>query len=171
MATEGPNPRVGVAALIYARDGKFLTGKRMGSHGAGTIQLPGGHLDYGESFFECAARETLEETGLQVRATKVVAVTNDVFESETKHYITIFVRCEMVDENAEPQVCLKTVERDGLKKLIWRFKILEPKKCAGWYWKNWDDLKDILAGAEEEKLFLPLVNLLGQTNDLESLRL
>ena len=35
MATEGPNPRVGVAALIYARDGKFLTGKRMGSHGAG----------------------------------------------------------------------------------------------------------------------------------------
>jgi hypothetical protein len=35
MSTEGPNPRVGVAALIYARDGKFLTGKRMGSHGAG----------------------------------------------------------------------------------------------------------------------------------------
>lgn len=99
----------------------------------------------------------------------MVAVTNDVFESEKKHYITIFVRCEMVDENAEPQVCL-TVERWG-GKLIWRFKILEPKKCAGWYWKNWDDLKEILAGAEEEKLFLPLVNLLGQTNDLESLRL
>ncbi|KAL3590675.1 hypothetical protein FPOAC2_12873 [Fusarium poae] len=151
MSTEGPNPRVGVAALIYARDGKFLTGKRMGSHGAGTIQLPGGHLDYGESFLECAARETLEETGLQVRAVKVVAVTNDVFESEKKHYITIFVRCETVDENAEPQ-------------------ILEPKKCAGWYWKTWDDLKEILAGGQDEKLFLPLVNLLGQTDDLEALR-
>ncbi|KAL4728936.1 hypothetical protein ACLX1H_003342 [Fusarium chlamydosporum] len=142
MSAEGPNPRVGVAALIYARDGKFLTGKRMGSHGAGTIQLPGGHLDYGETFFACAERETLEETGLQVRAVKVVAVTNDVFVKEKKHYITIFVRCEMVDENAEPQV-----------------KILEPQKCGGWYWKTWDDLKEILAGADEgkeEKLFLPL---------------
>ncbi|KAM0241570.1 hypothetical protein ACHAPO_001256 [Fusarium lateritium] len=167
MSTEGPNPRVGVAALIYARDGKFLTGKRMGSHGAGTIQLPGGHLDYGENFLECAARETLEETGLQVRAVKVVAVTNDVFEGEKKHYITIFVRCEMVDESAVPQVGYPgTSER---LELTWD-KILEPKKCAGWYWKTWDDLKEILAGGEQEKLFLPLVNLLGQTNDLESLR-
>jgi hypothetical protein len=51
-------------------------------------------------------------------------------------------------------------------------KVLEPQKCGGWYWKTWDDLKEILAGAEKggEKLFLPLVNLLGQTNDLESLR-
>jgi 8-oxo-dGTP diphosphatase len=72
----------------------------------GTIQLPGGHLDYGESFLACAERETLEETGLHIRAIKVVAVTNDVFEQEKKHYITIFVRCEMVDESAEPQVGL-----------------------------------------------------------------
>ena len=131
MATEGPNPRVGVAALIYARDGKFLTGKRMGSHGAGkqrtdilwlsfshysgTIQLPGGHLDYGESFLTCAERETLEETGLQVRAIKVVAVTNDVFETEKKHYITIFVRCEMVDENAVPQVSCRERLSEGMK--------------------------------------------------------
>ncbi|KAF4999655.1 hypothetical protein FGRMN_2304 [Fusarium graminum] len=130
MSTEAPNPRVGVAAIVYGRDGKFLTGKRTGSHGAGTIQLPGGHLDYGESFLACAERETLEETGLQVRAVKVVAVTNDVFEQEHKHYITIFVRCEMVDESAEPQ-------------------ILEPQKCEGWYWKNWDDLKKILPGASK----------------------
>ncbi|KAM0248348.1 hypothetical protein ACHAP5_003520 [Fusarium lateritium] len=98
MSTQAPNPRVGVAALIYSRDGKFLTGKRTGSHGAG------GHLDYGESFLACAERETLEETGLQIRAIKVVAVTNDIFEQEKKHYVTIFVRCEMVDENAKPQV-------------------------------------------------------------------
>ncbi|KAM0344508.1 hypothetical protein ACHAPU_007482 [Fusarium lateritium] len=154
MSTEAPNPRVGVAALIYGRDGKFLTGKRTGSHGAGTIQLPGGHLDYGESFLACAERETLEETGLQIRAVKVVAVTNDVFEQENKHYITIFVRCETVDESAEPQ-------------------ILEPQKCEGWYWKNWDDLKKILQGASEangENLFLPLINLLGQTPNLDELR-
>ncbi|KAF9774947.1 hypothetical protein IL306_006988, partial [Fusarium sp. DS 682] len=68
MSTEAPHPRVGVAALIYNHDGKFLTGKRIGSHGAGTIQFPGGHLEYGESFLACAERETLEETGLKIRA-------------------------------------------------------------------------------------------------------
>ncbi|KAM0563085.1 hypothetical protein ACHAPJ_001931 [Fusarium lateritium] len=115
MSSEAPNPRVGVAALIYARDGKFLTGRRIGSHGAGTLQLPGGHLDYGESFLECAARETLEETGLKVRPIKVVAVTNDVFEEVHKHYITIFVRCEMVDENAEPQVSTQSGRSEDIK--------------------------------------------------------
>lgn len=35
MSAEAPHPRVGVAALIYNREGKFLTGKRIGSHGAG----------------------------------------------------------------------------------------------------------------------------------------
>lgn len=70
----------------------------------GTQQLPGGHLEFGESFFACAERETLEETGLRVRAVKMLAVTNDVFGDLGKHYATIFVKCEMVDANAEPVV-------------------------------------------------------------------
>ncbi|KAG9503737.1 hypothetical protein J7337_003692 [Fusarium musae] len=152
MSTEAPHPRVGVAALIYNREGKFLTGKRIGSHGAGTLQLPGGHLEYGESFLTCAERETLEETGLKVKALKHIATTNDVFETEKKHYITIFVSCQMVNESDEP-------------------KILEPQKCEGWYWKTWDDLKKIHATEKNgEKLFLPLINLLG-TADLENLKL
>ena len=103
-----------------------------------------------------------------MRAIKVVAVTNDVFETEKKHYITIFVRCEMVDEKAEPQVSCRERSSEGMK-LTW-VKVLEPQKCEGWYWKNWDYLKEILNGGREEKLFLPLVNLIGQTSDLEALR-
>lgn len=70
----------------------------------GTWQLPGGHLDYGESILVCAERETLEETGLKIKGIKVVAVTNDIFEKEGKHYITLFVLCEMEDKTAQPQV-------------------------------------------------------------------
>lgn len=35
MASELPNPRIGVAAIIYGPDGKIVAGKRKGSHGAG----------------------------------------------------------------------------------------------------------------------------------------
>jgi len=58
----------------------------------------------GESFFACAERETLEETGLKVKAARVVAVTNDVFDATSKHYITIFVLCVREDPEAEAKV-------------------------------------------------------------------
>jgi 8-oxo-dGTP diphosphatase len=58
----------------------------------------------GESIFTCAERETLEETGLRIKATKIVAVTNDVFDAASKHYVTIFVQCVMEEADAQPQV-------------------------------------------------------------------
>lgn len=51
-------------------------------------------------------REAEEETGLKIKARKLVAVTNDVFESDKKHYITLFAWCEATDSSAEPQVSL-----------------------------------------------------------------
>ncbi|KAK5631708.1 hypothetical protein RRF57_007422 [Xylaria bambusicola] len=63
----------------------------------------------GESFFACAERETLEETGLRVKGVKVVAVTNDVFDATSKHYITMFIQCTMEDAEAQPKVsCIST---------------------------------------------------------------
>lgn len=52
----------------------------------------------------CAAREAEEETGLRTRGVRVKNVTNSVFEEANKHYITIFVECEMLDPSQEPQV-------------------------------------------------------------------
>jgi len=43
--------RVGVACFVERRDKKILVGRRKGkSHGSGTYQLPGGHLEFGEDF-------------------------------------------------------------------------------------------------------------------------
>ncbi|KAI1109331.1 NUDIX hydrolase domain-like protein [Nemania sp. NC0429] len=155
MSTTQPVvPRVGVAVIIVNRQGELLMGRRLGSHGAGSWAFPGGHLEMGESFEDCAARETLEETGLRVRATNIVAVTNDVFNANSKHYITIFVQCIMEDLDAKPET-------------------LEPNKCEGWHWVSWETVlqwcqrhDDPSAEWADKRCFLPLRNLANDKPEL-----
>ena len=66
--------------------------------------MPGGHLEFGESFENCATREILEETGLTVQNVRFLTATNDVMEDEGKHYVTIFMGA-VVDGDAQPKVC------------------------------------------------------------------
>lgn len=60
--------------------------------------------------------------------------------SEGKHYVTVFMVCARADEMQEARV-------------------MEPEKCEGWEWCEWRELVRVL-GEDEERLFLPLVNLL-----------
>lgn len=69
----------------------------------GTWGLPGGHLDFGEFFETCAARETLEETGLKIQDVRFLTATNSILKAENKHYITIFMGA-VCEDGAEPQV-------------------------------------------------------------------
>jgi 8-oxo-dGTP diphosphatase len=88
-ATEAAgDPPVGVFAV---RDGAFLMGRRHGAHGAGTWSLPGGHLEFGESFADAARRELWEETGLTIGGLEQLAVTNDVFAGERRHCVTLWM--------------------------------------------------------------------------------
>lgn len=212
MASAGVGPRVGVAALIVNPDNRVLIGKRKSSHGAGEsqtlissstlphhhqtptnhsaaagkYQLPGGHLEYGEDPLVCAEREAEEETGLKIKACKFVHMTNDVFEAEKKHYVTLFVWCEMVDPSAEPQVSLapsplpfSSVCRDRCSdrganwtRLIFSgCKTMEPDKCESWAWSSIEELRGLKGDSEPgDVVFLPLDHLLSQTRDLEALR-
>ncbi len=122
-------PRVGVGVIIV-RDGLILLGERIGSHGAGTWALPGGHLEFGESIEDCARRETLEETGLLLQTITPAPTTNDIMAAEGKHYVTIFVQATA--NRAQPQT-------------------MEPSKCRGWHWFRWS--------AMPEALFQPLKTL------------
>lgn len=81
---------VGVAVII-TKGKEVLLLKRRNMHGAGTWSTPGGHLDYGETPEQCAIRELKEETNLDITEVKFKALTNDVFEQEGKHYISIWM--------------------------------------------------------------------------------
>jgi len=83
-------PRVGIGVFVI-KDGTFLMGKRKGSHGAGTWSIPGGHMEFGESFEETAKREVMEETGMEIKNVRFAAVTNDIFEDDNKHYVSVWV--------------------------------------------------------------------------------
>lgn len=72
--------------------------------GTGTWALPGGKLSVGETWFECAERETLEETSLKIKAKSFVAVTNDIFVDEGKHFVTLYILCEREDPSQQPVV-------------------------------------------------------------------
>lgn len=85
------NPKVGIGVFVV-RHGKFLIGLRVGTHGKDTWSIPGGHLEYGESFEETAKREVREEVGIEVDNVRFGAVTNDIFAD--KHYISIWVICD-----------------------------------------------------------------------------
>jgi 8-oxo-dGTP diphosphatase len=104
---ENPNVRVGIGVFVF-KDGKFLLQKRQGSHGEGTWSLPGGHLEFGESFEDTARREVKEESNLAIINVRFGAVTNDHFVDENKHYVTIWMLSDWHSgelQNMEPQKC------------------------------------------------------------------
>lgn len=87
--TRHDTPRIGVGCVVI-RGRDILLLRRRGAHGDGTWSTPGGHLDHGEAPLACAARETLEETGVVVRDARFAGITNDVFP-EGRHYVTLWV--------------------------------------------------------------------------------
>ncbi len=125
-------PRIGIGVIV--RDGdQVLLGLRHGAHGEGTWSFPGGHLEFRENIEDCAAREVLEETGLRVSQLQHGPYTNDFFETDDKHYVTLWVIAKYA--GGEPQRC-------------------EPEKCLEWRWFRWTELP--------RPLFLPIKNLLAQ---------
>ncbi len=80
--------------LVRDKKGKVILIKRTGSHGEGTWAPPGGHIDFGETAVEAGRREVEEETGIITGDPKVLGFTEDFFEKEGKHYITVWLQSD-----------------------------------------------------------------------------
>lgn len=109
--------KVGVGILVFKK-GKVLLTKRKGSHGTGEYAFPGGHLEFGESFADCAKRECREEAGIEIKNIKFLRLLN-LKKYAGKHYVDIGLTAEW--KSGEPEV-------------------LEPDKTEEWGWYDLDKL-------------------------------
>lgn len=127
-------PKIGLGILILNINDEILLGKRKASHGEATWGPPGGHLEFGESFEQCAIREVLEETALNIIEPQFLAMTNDFFVEEDKHYVSIFMTAKY--------------PRDQ------QLRNCEPHKVEQWQWFSLNNLPT--------DLFLPLKHLVAK---------
>lgn len=125
--SEDKRPKVGVGVVVL-KDGKVLLGKRKAEHGAGTYHFPGGHLEFKESFEECAKREAMEEAGIEIKNVRFWTVTNDYFADKDRHFVTIFMIADY---------------KSGVP------TAMEPEKCEGWFWADWNNMPRPLMGPIE----------------------
>ena len=112
------NVGAGIGVMLL-REGKILLGKRNEDpekassqlNGAGTWTMPGGKLDFGESFEDAAKRETLEETGIRLYSVRVMALNNNMVDAA--HFVTV----GLISEDFEGEA--KAIEPDEITEWRW----------------------------------------------------
>lgn len=115
---QNQRPFVGVGSIVI-KNNKVLLLKRTSSLGNDTWCFPGGHLEFKETFEEAVRRETLEESGVAIKNTRFITATNDLYEKENIHYVTIFMLSDYDHGEA---------------------KIMEPEKSSEIGWFDWNNL-------------------------------
>ena len=120
--------RIGTGCgVILMKEGKILLGKRHDDpkkadselHGEGSWSLPGGKVDYMETFTDAVWREANEETGIDLNkdAIQFVCLGSDM--GSDAHFVTAGFLCD--DFKGKPE-------------------IMEPDEMIKWEWFNPDNL-------------------------------
>jgi len=98
-------PIVGCLAVVR-RDGRALLAQRSLPPGVGKWGFPGGAQELGETVFECARRELLEETGIVAEPTRVLTVVEAIRQDEAgkvmTHFTLVCVALEWRSGEGEP---------------------------------------------------------------------
>lgn len=101
--------RPAIAAAIVVRDGAVLMVRRRMKEGELSWQFPAGEIEAGETAQDAAVREAAEETGLTVRAAKLLG---ERVHPKTQRLMS-YVACDAVSGTAH------VADTDELAELTW----------------------------------------------------
>lgn len=96
-------PKIDVRAVVF-KDNKLLLAKETQD---GLWSIPGGWADIGYSAAENAEKEVLEETGLEVKATRLLALTDrrkHPHPAMFLHVYKAFFWCELIGGELKPSI-------------------------------------------------------------------
>ena len=107
---------VGVGALIFDKKGKFFMTLRgpKAKNERGKWEIPGGAVEFGETFETALQREIFEEYGIKVKVQELLHVCAHIIPDEQQHWVSPTYICKIIE--GEPH-------------------IKEPEKCSdmGWF--------------------------------------
>lgn len=123
--------------VIIIKDNKLLMGLRNTDvekadsemHEEGTWSLPGGNIEYGETFFEAGRREVKEETNIDANELELICVQIDM--NEYAHYISVGMICKNFSGEAE---------------------VMEPDEIVEWKWFNINELPSKIFSASKKTI-------------------
>lgn len=137
-------PDVTVATVVV-RDGKLLMVEE-DVRGRRVLNQPAGHLEPDESLFDAALRETLEETGWNVRLTAFVGAyqwkaPDELAGGSGRHYLRMAFAAEPLSHDADRAL------DEGIVQAIW----LSPEQLREQHARHrsplvWRVVEDFLAG-------------------------
>ncbi|SRR5258708_4306007 len=107
---------VGVGAAIFSKEKKLLLGLRgkEANNERGKWEIPGGSVEFGETFEQELIREVMEEVGIEIEILALLGISNHIIPDENQHWVAPTFIC--IIKKGTPQIC-------------------EPHKCdaIGWY--------------------------------------
>ena len=107
---------VGVGAAIFDSEGKlFITQRgRKAKNERDKWEIPGGSVEFGETFEKAIKREIKEELGIEIEVLELLGVCDHIIPDEKQHWVSPTFICRITKGTP---------------------KILEPEKCSaiGWF--------------------------------------
>ena len=107
---------VGVGIAVFDTEGRILITKRgpKANNDRGKWEIPGGKVEFGETFADAAKREIKEENDVDIEIVEFLQVTDHILPKEGQHWVAVTLLCRHVGGEA---------------------KTLEPEKCeaVGWF--------------------------------------